>query len=390
MDRLPLETLQEIFDLASTDDGRTGCALSQVSSRVRTAARKSRFRSVVIVAQPSSLDAFLDVYTRECEPPHGDKACVRDLRLTVPDDVHLRMSPSSLVSSLNDLFRLIAQDVRSLVIDTPAGSGPAALPMMFYPFPAMRRVTFVGLAGLCSLLPREDLTADVRSDSPRLASLSPRHHSHPLFPATTHVRVIIPPSGSSAALDLYALAHHTPRATHLHVANMDPSAPSFEFLTALAKTLEPLPAVSDTGLVAEERAWPNIRNIILQPSPPPASQRRDERGWRGDPGPKERYTDLWRVLRRVESAARGDRLWDSPETMVTEVRRGPKTRVGFVEGREGIWEEWCKMARARDNSQEGSWESSWQTESGAMRDEKMGQAVGLRSGWAHTTVLLPI
>ncbi|KAL1945975.1 hypothetical protein VTO73DRAFT_1977 [Trametes versicolor] len=84
MDTLPLETLQQIFALACTDGGFTGCSLSLTSKAVRAAVRTIRFHSVSLVAYPARLDSFVGLYAQECDPTLGDIPKVQHLRLVIP------------------------------------------------------------------------------------------------------------------------------------------------------------------------------------------------------------------------------------------------------------------------------------------------------------------
>ncbi|KAI0823340.1 hypothetical protein BC628DRAFT_526836 [Trametes gibbosa] len=84
MDTLPLETTQWIFELACTDGGHTGHALSLVSSHFHTVARKTRFHSVALAASPRRLQAFVGLYERECDALLGDRPRIRHLHVTFP------------------------------------------------------------------------------------------------------------------------------------------------------------------------------------------------------------------------------------------------------------------------------------------------------------------
>ncbi|KAL1945758.1 hypothetical protein VTO73DRAFT_1760 [Trametes versicolor] len=84
MDVLPLETLQQIFELACTDGGITGCTLSLVSKGIRSAARTTRFHSISLVVTSQRLQSFVDLYKRECEPAQDDKPRIRHLHVAFP------------------------------------------------------------------------------------------------------------------------------------------------------------------------------------------------------------------------------------------------------------------------------------------------------------------
>ncbi|KAI0657885.1 hypothetical protein C8Q70DRAFT_246810 [Cubamyces menziesii] len=65
LESLPYELLEQIFRNACTDGGRTGCALSLVSKRIRALSRSSRFHSVSLLSGTcSQLSCFLDTFER--------------------------------------------------------------------------------------------------------------------------------------------------------------------------------------------------------------------------------------------------------------------------------------------------------------------------------------
>ncbi|KAI0823336.1 hypothetical protein BC628DRAFT_1490038 [Trametes gibbosa] len=84
METLPLETVQRIFELACTDGGSTGFSLSLVSRDFSAIARKIRFHSVALAASPRRLQAFVELYERECESARGEKPRIRHLHVTFP------------------------------------------------------------------------------------------------------------------------------------------------------------------------------------------------------------------------------------------------------------------------------------------------------------------
>lgn len=84
MDTLPLETLEQIFELACTDGGYTGHSLSLVSKGIRAAARTTRFHSISLIASPHRLQLFVALYRRECDPTRGDKPRIQHLYVAFP------------------------------------------------------------------------------------------------------------------------------------------------------------------------------------------------------------------------------------------------------------------------------------------------------------------
>ncbi|EIW63211.1 uncharacterized protein TRAVEDRAFT_17644 [Trametes versicolor FP-101664 SS1] len=252
MDTLPPETLQRIFELACTDGGHTGNALSRVSKAVRELARTARFHSVALAASPRRLHAFVRLYTRECEgegdPARGYyKPRIQHLHVAFPrisrlDDDTVpagmygmrrarsvspppRRSPSTAPSPVDPdgssdptaspeylraaqtLFRLAAPDLATLVVQCGFTAGGALhLPVIAYPFPHLREAAFVGVADPRTLFASDLLDSPDRTQAP------------PLFPAMTHLYVV-PPWGRGLELALWAA--HAPQVAHLGVSGAD-------------------------------------------------------------------------------------------------------------------------------------------------------------------------
>ncbi|KAI0334672.1 hypothetical protein GY45DRAFT_1318281 [Cubamyces sp. BRFM 1775] len=87
LEDLPFELLEQIFRLACTDGGRTGCSLSLVSKHVRAASISTRFRSVSIPVSEDTLqlDRFFQSFEHACVQailqraprPHVRHMCLR-------------------------------------------------------------------------------------------------------------------------------------------------------------------------------------------------------------------------------------------------------------------------------------------------------------------------
>ena len=68
LEDLPFELLEQIFYLACTDGGRTGCSLSLVSKHIRAASISTRFLSVALQVSGNTyqLDNFLESFGSAC------------------------------------------------------------------------------------------------------------------------------------------------------------------------------------------------------------------------------------------------------------------------------------------------------------------------------------
>ena len=87
---LPTELLEHIFLFACIDGGRTGCALSLVSRRIRAASRRARFHSVALCCTPESpqVALFYALLARERVLVPGVPPRVRHLCLKPPQPPH--------------------------------------------------------------------------------------------------------------------------------------------------------------------------------------------------------------------------------------------------------------------------------------------------------------
>ena len=92
MDRLPLETLHQIFELACTDGGYTGCSLALTSKFIREAAQYTRLYSVVLEAETQRLDALIALYQNQCSNAAGFRLRTVHLHISFTSKVNTRIS----------------------------------------------------------------------------------------------------------------------------------------------------------------------------------------------------------------------------------------------------------------------------------------------------------
>ncbi|KAI0807857.1 hypothetical protein C8Q74DRAFT_1363320 [Fomes fomentarius] len=85
METLPTELLLQIFTIACTDSGHTGCSLSSVSKHIRNVSHPVRFHCIALNGSPTQLVRFLallDVLQTPAPPP------VRHLCYATPTGMH--------------------------------------------------------------------------------------------------------------------------------------------------------------------------------------------------------------------------------------------------------------------------------------------------------------
>ena len=90
MHNLATELLEDIFELACTDGGYTGCSLSLVSKHIRALSRLNRFHSISLVSGTAQqLARFLNCFDAECEAARaqngGRTPLVRHLCIAAAD-----------------------------------------------------------------------------------------------------------------------------------------------------------------------------------------------------------------------------------------------------------------------------------------------------------------
>ncbi|KAI1783745.1 hypothetical protein LXA43DRAFT_306071 [Ganoderma leucocontextum] len=273
MEHLPLETLQQIFRLACTDGGYTGCSLALTSKSIREAAQSTRFHSIALAAETERLVALVTLYQDQCSNAAALRPRVSHLHLSLrktantslsdepteedewdeesEDDEEVSSSPRSSpvaarLIAAQQLLGLVADDLHSLVV-TKAN---AVQPLFDRAFPSLRELT---------LLRHTDPSKFIAPDCKIL----------PLFPALTHLHIVTPDSSLPLLPSWIA---HAPRVTHLRVSahslfyklvdelpdalGTPPSQRGFRPGTAVP----PPPAV---------RTYPTLVCVVVQPGPPP-------------------------------------------------------------------------------------------------------------------------
>ncbi|KAL1946202.1 hypothetical protein VTO73DRAFT_15329 [Trametes versicolor] len=240
MDTLPIETLQHIFELACTDGGSTGNSLSLASKHIRAAARRARFHTLRVAADSDTFPEFVAFFERECNYVREERPRVRHLYLTLasipyvisetdraqlmlavqaqldrlrrglPLEDRPPVSPSCSERAAQELVRLVAPDLWSLVVQT-VPSGPRDVLQYFifeHTFPLLREAAFIGLLlpkrgrALSALHPNSDVKLSLR----------------PIFPRITHLH--LDPYLSTGELGLASWAVLAPCVTHLRVSNI--------------------------------------------------------------------------------------------------------------------------------------------------------------------------
>ena len=86
MDRVPLETLQQIFQFACTDGGYTGGSLALTSKFIHGAAESTRSYSIAVAAETERLTALVTLYQKKCSNAAGVR----------PRTAHLYLSTNQL------------------------------------------------------------------------------------------------------------------------------------------------------------------------------------------------------------------------------------------------------------------------------------------------------
>ncbi|KAH9847197.1 hypothetical protein C2E23DRAFT_849902 [Lenzites betulinus] len=332
MESLPVETVQRIVHFTCTDGGATGCALSLVSRDFRAIARTTRFHSVALAASPRRLQAFVDLYERECDPVLGVKPLIRHLHLTfphTPDSASIRRrrkmsskpnlrtrslspsrpSPSHSISVIADsdrppvesstsgvlyptkspeyrhaaetLFRLVTSDLITLVVQCGFTAGSSIdLRAIQSPFPSLREATFVGIYDVETLFSTQ---------------LIHKRIGVPIFPALTHLS--LGPTGSldrhsCHGIDLF-WSYAAPRVTHLSVSEAENYAEALvravgvgmredlEHQLALLTGNGP-PWNDPISRLHAPRvpSYPSVRQLLVQPSAVPASTASPPAHWR--------------------------------------------------------------------------------------------------------------
>lgn len=273
MDSLPLETLQQILELACTDGGSTGNALSLTSKYIRAAARRARFHTLRIAADSNTFEDFVAFFGRECNDERNGlgRPRVRHLYLTLArqqyitpettqfllsqpqamlriltgheDDAPIfptlfleRPSMRPSMPGIQELLRLVAPDLWSLVVYTACGQqGPRAkYPILKHTFPLVREAAFIGLGA----------THVLDSDEQR----------SPVFPVATHLHLCPRDDVDGHDLHLSTWSALAPRVTHLRASGIEGQNHVEELAEAMGVRVGP-------------RTYPSIRYLFMEPAP---------------------------------------------------------------------------------------------------------------------------
>ncbi|KAI0633774.1 hypothetical protein C8Q77DRAFT_1057523 [Trametes polyzona] len=281
MESLPLETLQRIFELSSTDGGYTACSLSLTSRDVRAAARTTRFHTVSLVASPRRLISFAELYERVYDIDGADKPRIAHLHITFPrirahspfegqwgGHARGRRSSSECVhgtdpttsngylSAVHTVFHLAAPDLVTLAIQSGFTSGGSLeVPLADQPFPKLRELTVVGVRNPHSIV---DFNTTAL----------------PVFPALTHLHIV--PGHAHCELYLPFWSVVAPGVTHMRVTGLDSVDHIQEFSQAIGAHIfrpsspighfEPLGFSAQPSLPALPMwTYPSLRTLLIQP-----------------------------------------------------------------------------------------------------------------------------
>ena len=222
MDSVAPEILHEIFKLACTDGGFTGCSLSLVSKHVRSTSRSARFHSVAVSGTARQLHNFLSSFSRERTIAEADRRytpvvrhlffavaeggeCKRDWRTHWGLDKDKLKQLQAAIATARDfylrdiatLFRLLSQDLHTLFfVHCHGWSTLTNLSGIECSggFPALRELTIIG-------------------DDP-FVSVAPAI----FYPSLTYLHIDAP---SWVQEKLPSWAERSPRVTHLCLSNIN-------------------------------------------------------------------------------------------------------------------------------------------------------------------------
>ncbi|KAI0373487.1 hypothetical protein BV20DRAFT_937791 [Pilatotrama ljubarskyi] len=301
LETLPLGLLRRTFELACTDGGRTGNALSLTSRCIRAAARPSRFHSLHLTAHETHLDSFAALYAREvrlAESGCRSKPRVRHLLLTLPcvdirtvlalrrQSAPRTLLPSSFFGACagtslkphargresyppshdaaRNLIHTVAPDLWSLAIHWLATYERPMYPntaLLGGPFPLLRELT---VHGRCD--PKQLIMKDIVDSSLRC------------FPAMTRLHLL--PASRAHALSLSSWFSMAPRISHVRVSGVPhlQNVQELAFVTGLPMALRdpielPSLAVPDPAHTrlsmpssgpSPASPYPNLQYIVVQ------------------------------------------------------------------------------------------------------------------------------
>ncbi|RPD67358.1 hypothetical protein L226DRAFT_608556 [Lentinus tigrinus ALCF2SS1-7] len=264
MDNLAPEILHEIFRLACTDGGFTGCSLSLVSKHVKLASRSARFHSVAISGTSRQLADFLSLLTKEQATAGADgytpvvkhlffsavrsREIKEDRRVVSKsllwendrsedrvEKTAIGASRGTYLQDVDTLFRLLAQGLETLsFIHCHGWATLTRLSGIECPggFPVLRELTIVGNHPFVGAVPSV------------------------FYPSLTHLHLDFPSWLNEPSL----WAERSPHVTHLCLSNIN-------------HITQPLEDLASTGNPFKE-----LSRLYVQPEAPPAPG-----GWCGNP-----------------------------------------------------------------------------------------------------------
>ncbi|KAL1949239.1 hypothetical protein VTO73DRAFT_11045 [Trametes versicolor] len=319
MDSLPLETLQEIFELACTDGGATGNSLSLTSKHIRAAARRARFHTLHVVADADgdTFQEFVAFLKRECNSGCNERPRVRHLYLTLaslgvlalpgkttlamqdpqPSSATPDMTPEPLVMpqehltrlrsrehAAQELIRLVAPDLWTVVVDEAPDGLHGQCPILEHTFPLLRDITLIRSSTNIARLLRAD------------AKLS-----HAIFPRATHLHLL--PLPYTKDLHLSAWSIFAPRVTHLRVSDVRSRHPIAQLAVAVGVPAphEGFPDALPPPPQPPPRTYPSVRCLLVDAA---AWLKPRDRGYdparRGKAAMRRGLEDIARECRRAE------------------------------------------------------------------------------------------
>ena len=263
MQNLPVETLIQVFRLACTDGGYTGCSLSQTSRAVRDASQSVRFSSVALSINGHRLESFLTAYQTLSVAESGARAKIVHLFLEDHrEDENKQMISEEREGSGDDdapncsqalkLLHLVADDLESLALPSKLMS----------PDIQLGHRAFTSLRALVVNVSRDFYWTALE------ASVIPV-----LFPVLTHVYMRMAPA-SFAVGPFFHWNGHAPGTTHLRLSYCPLLGTALEDIRLLLGTpsyphkmgRRPVPVHPPPTT----REWPSLSHIAIQPLSDPS------------------------------------------------------------------------------------------------------------------------
>ncbi|KAI0737689.1 hypothetical protein C8Q80DRAFT_297665 [Daedaleopsis nitida] len=258
MDKLAFELLEEIFTLACTDGGHTGCSLSLVSKYIRDASRTSRFYSISLVSGSArQLAQFCQCFSTTREAAVGLTPRIRHLCISSAHrEVEVKARPKEhedgeqqgFNEDVSFLFRIVAPHLHTLTLIHGHRPWPQELRLpkiTTLSFPLLEELMIVG-SGM-RYAPTDGILDGGCSDS------------SPQLPQLVRLHLTFTSSGLRTGLDFQRWAARAPHITHLRISNLD-----YYSSTVLAN----LKVFIESD---DQEACPfaNLQHILMQPCGPP-------------------------------------------------------------------------------------------------------------------------